>query len=314
VRLTAAASRAQFAEVFADTANKVMQSLWSSSDRVDEIVAWASMVDERDDFNDARYIQLGEYANAPSVAEGGTYNTLTTPGDVEEKEGLTKYGFVESITLEALTDRDGQKLAALPKRMTQSMLRTFRELFINEITTTNPTLNSDSTALYAGGHSNQGTTALTQNGLNTIAIAMAQQTAAGSSKRYGSQLRPWGLVVPTDLEHLALRIRDGWPGTQKIADANASALFEEDKFKGIKVLVSDQATNAKDYWVMADPGKFDTFVVQWLRGVGSNIQFFAQDAESSTLMMGSDQTMWKVRGFAGVEPLNYRSFYYMNVA
>ena len=43
VKLKAAASRSHFAEVYADTANKVMQSLWSSSDLLPQIVSWASI-------------------------------------------------------------------------------------------------------------------------------------------------------------------------------------------------------------------------------------------------------------------------------
>ena len=98
-------------------------------------------------------------------------------------------------------------------------------------------------------------------------------------------------------------------GAAAIADTDASVLVPADKYKGLKVIVGDHLTNTGDHWFMADPSRFETFVVQYLRGVRSP-QFFAQDAETADSVFDSDTIKWKVRIFAGCEPLNPRSFFW----
>jgi hypothetical protein len=318
VRLEASVTRSDFAEVYGDVKTKVMLKLWHSSNLVSELLPWASMIDDLTDFNDKNYIQLGEYADLSTVAEGTTYPTLDSPGDLQEKEGLTKYGGQDSITFEALTDDDGSQLAAMPRRMVMAALRTVRKAILDEVfpddAGVGPTLNSDSTALYdAGAHANTGTQALHIGGLDVTEKAMVQQTAADSLEPIGyGVLRIWGICVPPELVSLAMRISSSPENFRMALTApGGSAEIDNDRFKGIRVISADHHTNATDWYAMADPAKIDTFVVQFLRGVREPEFFQLTEGDTN---FSADIVRWKVRIFLGVEPLQYRSFYQQNVA
>ena len=74
------------------------------------------------------------------MAEAATYTYATSPGDVEETSSLTKYGFLEDVSLEAMVDPDGARLRQRPDRMGRAMGRMIRQTLINKITTDNPTM------------------------------------------------------------------------------------------------------------------------------------------------------------------------------
>ena len=316
VRIRAATSTTvAFGEIFADRAHKRMMTLLTADQSVEEIIAWASDKVQFDDFKTHRAIDLGEFEDPVVVAEAATYTEWAAPADTEETQSLNKVGGRYLLTMEMLTDPDGQKIARLPDRMIQSMINYKRKTLINTITTTNANM-GDSTALYAAGHNNQSTTALHPSSINDVRVAMRSQTIPGSASRpAGRQLGPWGIIVPNELQALAERINS--PTDHFIANVTnggTDATFDPGMWKGqLRILVADHFTNATDWYTQADPMKAPTWEYATLRGVNQP-EFFSADAEESTAMMASDSITWKVRDFFSSTPLNYRSFYYQNVA
>lgn len=320
-KLQASVTTSTHAEVFADRAHKRMAMLWHSSNMVSEVETLASNVTEYEDFKSHRIILLGEYANPGSVSEGGTYLTASTPTDLEETNSLTKYGFIDDISFEALTDPDGQKLARLPDRMIQATLRLTRQTLLNTVTTTNPTLNQDSTTLYHANHSNTGTTALTVSGINVVRAAMRQNTAQTSSAQIGGVAEPYAIIVPPELLSLAERITNPseayaygltpaatTPGANIDTDAN----LDPHMWRGrIRTVVADHATNATDWYTVANPALMETFEIAYLRGVREPEFFVLEDGDTA---FDSDTIKWKVRYFFGATPIEYRAFYRQDVA
>lgn len=317
VPLREAISTTTHAEIFADRVHKRLEMLWHSSNDVSEVTAWASLQDTLTDTKTHRYIHLGEYGDPSTVAEGATYPTIASPGDTEETYALTKIGFLDSVTLEALLDPDGAKLSALPDRMSQAMRRYLRQVAIDGWTRDNPTLNSDSVALYhAGTHVNLLTTALSIGQLNTIRFAMRQQAARGSSAQVGPANEPWGIVVPPELVGRIERITNPSPQyVTAIADTDASVLTDPLQWKGkLKILVADHFTNAGDYYISADPSKMSTWVWATMQGVPTP-EFFVADDESSggSPAFTADTVTWKYRFWYASEPLDYIGLHWSDV-
>jgi hypothetical protein len=304
-----------FGEVWADRAYKRMMSLYHSSNDVKELMEWASDKEELPDFKNHRIIRIGEYNNPGSVAEGGTYLAATTPADNEELTVLTKYGFLEDITMEALLGEDGKKLRTLPDRMMQAVLRLERQTIINRITTTNPTLNSDSVVLYSvATHANLLTTALSINELAVVERVMMQKASLTAAEQLGSLNRPWGIIIPPELMQLTNRIINPSPYYTVAMNNDTNTVLDPHMYSGkLRVLVGDHFTNATDWYLMADPKKMPTFQISRLQGV-SQPEFFTQDADEAPSMFDTDKIKWKVRTFLGVEPLDFRSFHYSDVA
>ena len=183
-----------------------MMTQYESVSNYAEIARMASEEKFVSDFTTQRFLQYGEYANFATVAESGTYPTVTTPGDIEETGSLIKKGGIEDITFEATRDPDGARLSVLPQRMGSAMGRTFREYLIDLITTTGQTMN-DGVALYhSGSHSNTDTDALSLAAVIEMQQNMWDQTAAGSSKKLGEGNPLKFVLVPHGLVATAKRI------------------------------------------------------------------------------------------------------------
>ena len=312
--LRESATTSGFGEVWADRAYKRMMKIYHSSNDVKELLPLASDKESLPDFKSTRIIRIGEYANPSSVTEGGTYQAATTPADNEELTSLTKYGFVEDITMEALLGEDGKKLRTLPDRMIQAVLRLERQTIINRITTTNPTLNSDSVALYhAGTHVNLLTTALSVLQLAVIERAMMQQASLTAGEQLGTINRPKYIIIPPELLQLTERIIHPSVAYTVAMNTDSNTVLDPHLFKDrLTPIVADHFTNAGDYYLMADPAKMPTFQISRLAGV-TQPEFFTQESEDSPAMFDSDKIRWKVRTFLGVEPLDFRSFHFSDV-
>ncbi len=317
--LEAAIGTSTHTEIFADVMHKLILGAYTSNNDVESIRAMASQRLEVDDFKDHKFISLAEYTEPPALSEGDTYEPLTTPADLQEKQKVGKHGFIETRTMESLIDPDGQVFILLPQRMGHAMKSKEMRIYLDAITTDNTAMDHDSVTLYHSDHNNQNTNALSITNLALATVAMKKQVARGSLRRFGTRNRPEFIMVPIELEDLVDRIINPTGFELAISAPGASTEINKGQFTGLKKIVLDQQTNAKDWFLMAKPNSAgaldgaDTFAVLRLRGV-TEPEFFTQDSEDSESMFGSDKINWKLRHFFGVKTLDERSFYFNNVA
>jgi hypothetical protein len=315
--LRASITSSSLGEIFADRAHKAFMRSYHSASDWEQLLELASATSMLSDFKVHRRIRRGEYLNPGVVAEGATYPTATSPTDVEELAQLQKRGYIEDVTLEALLDPDGQKLAFVPGDMGKAAGREVREDILDVITVDNPTMNADGVTLYAAGHNNTGTLSLTLANLAATRQAMRKQVAQDSAKRLGSVNDPAYLLVPIDLVELAERIAN--PSEQYVlsptadTDASVDPLAFKGRIKGIVELTHQTDTNNWVAMASSGPGGMPTFELSRFEGVPQP-EFFQQFDPDSPAMFDADKGKWKVRFWWDVTPLDWRGFYRQVVA
>ena len=312
-RITESLGTSDWAQVFADVFYLQMIKEYVSSPDYDNWRKVTSDIESVPDFRTRHWTRVGGYGDLASVAERGTYPTITSPGDEEVSYAVGKYGGIEDITMEMILGDRLAQVRKAPQRMAYAASRTLYKFVMNMVTTTNPTMDYDSVALYDAAHGNTGTTALSVSGLDAVTIAMRSQTAFGqSSEILGTRNKPKLLIVPNELEGRALRIINP---SEAYAAAIASSWdadtgMDPQRFKnaGLEVLVYDQLTDATDWWVVADPMKVPTIVMGFLNG-RTEPELFTQDQPNVGSMFTADKVSYKVRHIFGGEVQEHRSFY-----
>lgn len=268
------------------------------------------------DFRTQHWVRVGGYSDLSSVAEQGTYPQLTSPGDEEIEFAVGKYGGLDDVTFEAIVNDRIGAIRRIPTSMARAAARTLYKFVFNLVTTDNPTMDYDSTALYTS-HSNSGTTALTLGGLNTAIIAMRDQTAYGeSSEILGMRNYPKFMIVPNELEQRAQRIvnpSDAYGALildSDAASANDGTGIDPQAFKGkgIEVIVYDQLTDANDWFLIANPAEVNTVVMGFLNGQ-QEPELFVQDQPTVGSTFTADKISYKIRHIYGGDCCDHRSFY-----
>lgn len=305
-------------QVFADVFYLQMIKMYAASPDYDKWRLIVSDIESVPDFRTRHWARVGGYGDFSSVAEKGTYPTLTSPGDEEVAYAVAKYGGIDDISLEMILGDRLQIVRRLPQLMAYAAARTLYKFVFNLATTTNPTMDYDSVALYDSAHANTGTTALSVAGMSAVKVAMRSQTAFGQSQEIlGTRNAPKILIVPNELEDRAMRIvnpSDAY-ATALASSTDTNTELDPHTFKnsGIVVHVYDQLTDATDWWVVADPTKVPTIVMGFLNG-RTEPELFTQDQANVGSAFTADKISYKVRHVFGGEVQEHRSFYRQVVA
>lgn len=265
-----------------------------------------------------RWITLGGVGELPTVAEGAAYTEMTWDDSYETASFVKKGGYL-GITLEAIDKDDTRRIQRAPRALAQAAWLTLGKA-ISEIFTANsgtgPTL-SDGVALFAAGHSNLGTSALTWSAYTATRIAMMKQTEVNSSERLGFLTAPRYLLVPVDLEITALQIlaSEGEPGT---ADNDVNPYAEGNTLSARmqaarnRVVVVPHWTDTNDWAAVADPQLYPSIGLGFR--YGRTPEIFSVASPTAGLMFTNDTLPVKVRFFFAVGPTDYRGLYKHNVA
>lgn len=312
-RLKESLTTASWGQIFADVMYLRMITEYAQAQ---EQLQWRLIVSDIvsvDDFRTYHFARVGGYADLSSVAEGATYPTLTTPTDEETTFSVAKYGGLDDWSLEAALGDKVNKVRQLPQKMAMAAARGLYKTVMGMATTTNAVTGYDSVALYAAGHSNTGTTALSVAGLDAVSVAMRDQTPYNTSAEVlGSRNAPKYVIVPNELEARAQRIVNPSAGYTFALSSSPDADLSMDPArwadKGIVPLVYDYLTDATDWFVVADPKKVPTIVMGFLNG-NQNPELFLQDQPTVGSNFTSDKTTAKVRLIYGGTVLEHRSFY-----
>lgn len=317
VRLRESLVTSDWGQVFADVLYNRLVKAYNTDALYNE---WRLIVSDQlnvPDFRTQHLTRVGGFANLSSVAEQGTYPNLTSPTDEEVTFAITKYGGLHDITMESVVNDNIAAIRRIPMAMARAAKRTLRNDVLNQATTTNPTLAYDSVALYAAGHGNTGTTALTVSGLAAVERAMRDQTAYNESAfLLGAMNKPRRLIIPNELEQIADRIVNGVTlsyVTSPTADTDASIDPNYFKDKGIIPIVYDELTDANDWFSVADPSMVPTIALGFLNG-NDQPELLVQDNPTVGSTFTADKITTKVRLIWGRAVIDHRSFYRQVVA
>lgn len=245
------------------------------------------------DFRTQERTRVGGYGNLPAVAENGSYDPLTTPGDDKATYAVTKRGGTETISLEAVANDDVGVLRRIPLALATAAGRTLYE-FVYNFLATNPTI-YDGVALFHASHNNLGTAALDATTFAAARLAIKKQTELSSSKRLGITLRH--LAVPSDLEEAAFNLF--------VRNTNQDETFVQSRKPTVHVV--DYWTDANNWFATADNAQVPLIEIGFYGG--EEPALFIQDNPTQGSLFSNDQIKYKIRHVYSGAVRDFRGFY-----
>ena len=272
--------------------------------------AWRKIVSSIVPINDFRTqnrTRTGGYGVLPTVIESGAYTALTSPTDEQVTYTLKdqKRGGTESLTFEMVANDDVGAIRRIPLSLSRAAAQTlFR--FVFDFIRTNPLFDPDATAVFAAGHGNLGTAALSNSSAMAARIALRKMAAYGNaSEILGNPGRY--LLVPPDLEELAFQIASS---DKQIGTADN----QKNIFQGrIEPVVMDYWPDTNDWALVADPANIPTIEVGFFEG-REEPELFVQDMPNVGSMFDADKITYKIRHIYSGDVLDYRGMYKAVVA
>ena len=236
------------------------------------------------DFRTQERVRIGGYGNLPAVAQGGSYDPLTSPSDDKATYAVSKRGGTESVTMEAITNDDVQALRRIPMELALAAGNTLME-FVFDFFRTNPTI-YDTVALYHATHNNLATAALDATSFAAHRQLMVKQVRAGSNKRLG--ISPKSILVPFELQETAYNLF--------VRNQNNDKTFIQDL--NPDVIVVPYWTDANDWVTVADPSELPAIEIGFLNG-REEPELFMQDMPNVGSMFSNDKLTYKIRHIYG---------------
>lgn len=305
-------STGSWAELLGDSITRRMLAEYST----DALQTWRRIVSEVSgprDFRTNRRMRLGGYGDLPTVSEGGTYLTMSSPTDEEATYAVSKKGGTDDFTFEAITNDDVGALRRIPQKLGRAAARTLYKAVFDLLA--NNGLVYDGVALANAAHgSNTGTTALGDAALKTAIQAMRDQLPYGvTGEPLGTLNSPRFLLVPNELEDMAFRLTQsltylqGLAGTGGLESGTTPNLIRG-RYGSLEPLVLDYWTDPTNWWLVADPGNIPTIEVGFLNGQEMP-ELFVQDQPNVGSNFTADKVTYKIRHIWGVAVLDVRGFY-----
>lgn len=283
-----------FTRILANVANKAM--LKGYEEAGETFQRWTA-AGSLPDFKPQSRVDLNLFPSLEKVEEGAEY-TYGTIGDRGESIQLATYGRLFSVTRQAIINDDMSAMVRVPQRMGRAAIRTVGSL-VYAILTGNP-LMADGQPLFSAAHNNDGSDALSIDGLDNGRIAMALQQDPDGHAAGGLNIAPAYLIVPVALSGEARILLNSQyvPGET----------FVPNRVQGFAELVFDarlDANSSTEFFLAASPSIYDTIEVAYLNGVQTPV---LEQKEG----WGVDGVEFKVRLDAGVKALDFRGLYRSN--
>jgi len=292
---------ASWAQILGDSVTRSMQREFAIPG-LDEWRLIVSDVMSVNDFRTQRRMIMGGYGDLPAVSQGGTYLALTSPADEEVSYAITKRGGTEDLTLETIADDDVRAVRRIPQKLGRTAAITLYK-FVFDFIVDNPLWDVDAIAVFdAATHNNLTTAALSTAEMDTIRAAMRSQAAQGAATEILG-LVPKLLLVPNELEHLALRLTAS-PIFVDTTDTGTTPVNVHQR-EGIRVIVLDYWTDANDYALIADPRRGPTIEIGFFQG-RQEPELYVQDNPTVGSVFAQYKITYKIRHIYGGDVLDYR--------
>jgi len=306
-RLAESLKTSDFAQILGDSiARKMIREY-----KLDQLNVWRLFVSEFSNIKDFRVnprMRMGGYGILPKVAEQGTYQNLTSPGDEQATYAIEKRGGLEDLTMEMIANDDVGALKKIPMKLGRAAVLTlYRTIF--DILLNNPTI-YDGKTLFHADHGNTDTKVLSHDNLTLVRKAMQKQQPYGHDDEFlGMMNVPAYLVIPPDLEDTAFKILKSTVELTSNKDATVPNIHST----YLKDYVSvPYWTDATDWVAVADPAMIPTIEVGFYQGK-QEPELFVQDQPNVGSVFTADKITYKIRHIWGYTVLDYRGFY-KNVA
>ena len=257
------------------------------------------------DYKPQYRVLLHDFAALGTVNENAAYTNLAWD-DTRETYTPAKRGNLVVVTREAILNDDLEAIRRIPTKLAIAAATTINE-FVYGLLTDNPQL-ADSTKVFDDGsqtsHKNRGTAVLAATALQAAITQMMKQTNS-AGKRLG--IKPRYLLLPPDLYWTAVTILNSTllPGSQN-NDANPLQGM-------LEPIVAPQFSDAKDYYLMADPAQIECLEVGFINGQETP-ELLVQDNPTAGSVFTNDAISYKVRWEFGGGWLDYRGAYWAEVA
>ena len=263
------------------------------------------------DFRTQRRLKMGGYGILSTVAERGTYQPLTSPTDDEATYFAAKKGGTDDLTMEMIANDDVGAIRRIPVKLGRAAAQTiYRDIF----GMLKDNLEADgATTLASATRGNYITTVLSTDAYAELRAAMRSLTKYGDSyEQLGYANIPRILVVPNELEDIALRVKNSDVAVSNIYNAGTSHYNTQTEPNNYKqdisdVIVVDFWTDDTDWWGIADPALVPTIEVGFYQG-RETPELFVQDQPNVGSVFTADKITYKVRYIYGFAILEYRSF------
>lgn len=287
-----AVSAGTFGDILGDSITRRMQRDYRADDRYADWRDLADVVPVSDFRTQERGI-MGGYGDLPVVAENGSYNALTTPGDEKATYALAKRGGKETVSIEAIANDDVGMIQRIPMKLTNAALRTLYK-FVLGLMDGNPNV-YDGVALFHASHGNLGTAALSSASFAATRLAMSKQTDLSGNDVLG--LVPGHLWVPPDLEETAFDMF--------VRDTNNDETFVQSRKPRVHVV--PHWTDANNWYSTADKRDVPLIEIGFYNGQ-EEPELFIQDNPSQGSLFSNDQITYKIRHIYSGTPNDFVGF------
>ena len=254
------------------------------------------------DFRPLQRLMLGEAAPLQQINEHGEFTRDNKMAETKEAYTLATYGKIFAITRAALINDDLGAFGMMSTKMGQQA-QEFVNAQLAALLVSNPTLATDSTAVF---HANHGNLAASGSVISTTSLGAAfaaMRLQKGVDKATPIDVQPKYLVVPAALESVAL---------QNITAITPVQVSNVNPYSGKLELVVDprlDASSATAWYVTAGPDIIDGIEFAFLDGFSPD----GLGGPGPTLQMREgfdiDGVEFKVRLDFGAGFLDYRGWY-----
>ena len=289
-----------FTNLLVNTANKALLLGWEQAPET-----WQQWVriGQVPDFKSATRTGLSGFSTLAVVPEDGeiAYGKFT---DRKETIQAVSYAKKFRLTYQAIKNDDLNAFTTIPRGMGRAAQSVIGDIVYNLLSSTGPTLNQDSTALFeASSHKNYatGAGAPSTTTFDTAFVAMAKQTDPNSGKALN--IAPRYFLVPKAIETTGrILVTSQY---DPAAVYNSKNFMAPNPFVGRVELISDarlDALSTTAWYLLADPNRFDTVEVAFVDGIAE--PYLREETEWDT--RGVE---WVVGVDFGVAALDFRGMY-----
>jgi len=253
------------------------------------------------DFRPYKRLRLGSFGNLDSLTEAGEYKHKAIPDATAESVSISTKANTITLSRQAIINDDLGAFVRLGQMLARAAARSI-EADAYALLTSNPTLDSDSTALFHANHGNYHTSgsaaAITMTSLDAARSAIKIQKDRSGNDFIGIT-EPFILLCPVAKAGAARTANES-----EFDPDTANKLNRTNITRGIfSAIVDTPYLTGTGWYLLADPMQFPTFEVLFLNGQQTP---FSDRIEQQNV----DGVKWLVRHDYGVNVVDYVGAYY----
>jgi ATP-dependent protease ClpP protease subunit len=277
-----------FPLLLANTASKSLRASYDSSPRT--FIPWCTQA-TLPDFKTVSRIALGGAPQLNAVNENGEIE-FGAVGEAAESYRVFRFGRRVAVTFEAIVNDDLSGFTRIPAMFGSAAARLESDT-VYGILNSNPNM-ADSVALFAAGHNNVGTGALSVAALGAGRSVMRKQTAPNGDIL---NLAPNYLVVPAELETAAQSLM-----VTTVVPSQAGTTVVNPLAGQMVVIAEPRLTSALQWYLMASANQIDTIEYAYLAGQEApQVSSYVDDA--------TDGVVLKATHSFGAKAIDWRGMY-----